>query len=371
VNDTRSPNPAPRVVIAHDYLTQRGGAERVALALLEAFPGSRMVTSVYAPELTYPEFKAHDIQVTALSRFRAFRRDPRRALPLLAAAWTSVRIDDADAVLCSSSGWAHGVRTDAPKIVYCHNPARWLYQTDEYVNRHGRTSQAAAAALRRPLIRWDRWAAASADVYLANSHVVERRVERTYGRSAQVVHPPMSVRPEMEPIAGIEPGSYFLTVGRPRGYKNTAVVTEAIALMPDERLIAVGGLPDGEWPDRLRGLTGVTDAQLTWLYANAKALIACAYEDFGLTPLEAFSQGTPVLALRAGGYVETTVPGVTGEFIEEPTAESVVATVRRFLAADFDPALIRKHADSFSQEAFAARIRDIVFSQVRQPTTAR
>ncbi|MCZ2817367.1 glycosyltransferase [Modestobacter sp. VKM Ac-2984] len=355
------------MVIAHDYLTQRGGAERVALALLEAFPGSRMVTSIYAPESTYPEFERHDIEVTPLSSVPAFRRDPRRALPLLAAAWASVQVNDADVVLCSSSGWAHGIRTTAPKIVYCHNPARWLYQSSEYIERHGRAQKVASTLLRRPLVWWDRRAAASAQLYLANSLVVARRVERTYGRPAQVVHPPMSVRPKMDRVPGIEPGSYFLTVGRPRGYKNTTVVAEAITRMPDERLIAVGGLPEGQWPDRLRGLTGVTDAQLTWLYANAKALIACAYEDFGLTPLESFSQGTPVLALRAGGYVETTIAGVTGEFIDEPTADSIISAVRRFLVSDFDAEVIRQHADSFSQEAFTARIRDIVFSQLRQP----
>ena len=40
---------------------------------------------------------------------------------------------DADVVVASSSGWAHGFDASGRTGVYCHNPARWLYQTDEYL----------------------------------------------------------------------------------------------------------------------------------------------------------------------------------------------------------------------------------------------
>src|SRR3954469_18342389 len=109
----------PRVVIAHDYLSQRGGAERTVLGLLESFPGARVVTSVFEPSQTYPEFGAVDVETLWPNRIATFRRDPRLALPWLASAWQAHRIDDADVVVCSSSGWAHGVSTSAPKVVYC------------------------------------------------------------------------------------------------------------------------------------------------------------------------------------------------------------------------------------------------------------
>ena len=35
--------------IVHDYLTQRGGAERVVLTLADGFAGSRIFTSCYEP----------------------------------------------------------------------------------------------------------------------------------------------------------------------------------------------------------------------------------------------------------------------------------------------------------------------------------
>ena len=45
-----------------------------------------------------------------------------------------------------------------------------------------------------------------------------------------------------------------------------------------------------------------SEAQLRWLYAHARALVATAHEDFGLTVIEAGAFGTPTVALAAGGF---------------------------------------------------------------------
>src|ERR1700712_4590589 len=82
------PSRKPRVAVVHDYLTQRGGAERVALSMLRAFPGARLVTSIYAPNQTFAEFGLYDVETLPLNRFAAFRKDPRRAMPLLARAFS-------------------------------------------------------------------------------------------------------------------------------------------------------------------------------------------------------------------------------------------------------------------------------------------
>src|SRR5439155_851589 len=125
-------------------------------------PDARLITSVYDPDATYPEFRDYQVETLWLDRVRAFKKDPRRGLPLLAGAFSSLEITDADVVVCSSSGWAHGVRTDAPKIVYCHNPPRWLHQTEDYVADRSLPARLALDVLRKPLTRWDRQAAATA-----------------------------------------------------------------------------------------------------------------------------------------------------------------------------------------------------------------
>jgi len=43
-------SPRPSIALVHDYLTQRGGAERVVLLLTRAFPDATLYTSLYAPE---------------------------------------------------------------------------------------------------------------------------------------------------------------------------------------------------------------------------------------------------------------------------------------------------------------------------------
>jgi glycosyltransferase involved in cell wall biosynthesis len=347
-----------RVAVVHDYLTQRGGAERVVLAMLRAFPGARLLTSVYNPDTTFAEFRDVQVETTPLNRVAAFRRDPRLALPLLPRAFSSLRVDDVDLVLASSSGWAHGVTTRAPKLVYCYNPARWLYQQEDYVARQPAAVRTAFRLLRQRLTQWDRRSAATASRYLTSSSVVKDRIYRSYKIDAGIVPPPVTLdaAAPQSPVEGVEPG-YFLVVGRARGYKNVSVVCEAFANLPHQRLVVVGGLPEGRWPANLEGRTGVTDAELRWLYAHCTALVAASHEDFGLTPLEANSFGRPALVLRAGGFLDTLDPEVSGLYIEALDAGSVGRAVQECLGRSFDPAAIVSHADRYSEQRFAEALR--------------
>src|ERR671936_577759 len=138
-----------RIALAHDYLTQRGGAERVVLSLVRAFPHAPLYTSFYEPAGTFPEFAPVDVRTSPLNLVAPLRRRHRLALPLLASAFSRVRIA-ADVAICSSSGWAHGAHVDGRKVVYCHAPARWLYQTSRYLGERGVLQRAAVASLRVP-----------------------------------------------------------------------------------------------------------------------------------------------------------------------------------------------------------------------------
>ena len=186
-------NRAVQVAIVHDYLTQRGGAERVVLSMLKAFPGAPVYTSLYEPGSTFPEFAEVDVRVSSLNRVRALRQDPRRALAVLARAFDEMHVD-ADVALCSSSGWAHGCRASGRKLVYCHNPARWLYQTNDYFGTDPHlVARFGLSLLRRRLLRWDKAAAASADRYLTQSRAVQSRIATAYGRMADLLPAPASL----------------------------------------------------------------------------------------------------------------------------------------------------------------------------------
>lgn len=353
------------VALVHDYLTQRGGAERVVLALAAAFPGAPLYTSLYDPDGTFPEFAEVDVRPLSLNAIAPLRRRHRAALPLLAPAFSRLRIQ-ADVAVCSSSGWAHGARVDGRKIVYCHTPARWLYQPDRYLRGRPAPLRLVARGLRRPLLRWDRTAAASADRYLANSSVVAKRIRDAYGIEAEVVPPPPAITPDgdTEAVTGVEPG-FVLAVSRLLPYKNLDEIVRAFAELPAERLVLVGSGPLEPQLRRLAGsnvaLVGsVSDGQLRWAYANCAGLVAASYEDFGLTPLEAAAFGKPAAVLRWGGFLDTVDDGRTGVFFEHPTAGEVTAAVVALRAASWDAGSIRAHAALFSESRFVERLTRVV-----------
>jgi glycosyltransferase involved in cell wall biosynthesis len=358
---------SPRVVIVHDYLTQRGGAERVVLAMLEAFPGSRLVTSVYAPKQTFPEFREQHVTELMPWAPGALRKDPRFALPVLARVFDRARVDDADVVLCSTSGWAHGIQSTAPKVVYCHTPARWLHEADEYRVGQRIPVRAVASLARRAFRDRDLRAAASAHTYVVNSTFIAQRVRTAYGRESIVLHPPPGILPDgavRQPQT--VPHHFLLTIARGRAYKNTAAVVEA-ARRRSSPLIIVGGRTSQSNDSDVVQLVGVDDATLRWLYANCRAVIAAAYEDFGLTPVEGMAFGKPVVALRARGYLDSVVEGRTGVLFDDPSADAIAEAIATLDRTSFDPNDIRRHAATFSRERFASRLHEIAAGVVGQP----
>lgn len=359
------------IAIAHDYLTQKGGAERVVLALHRMWPDAPIYTTFYDPEGTFPEFKDARIITSPLNRVGVLRKDPRRALPLLPFASSLMHVKEPVAVV-STSGWAHGFRYDGATLVYCHTPARWVYLLDDYLGEGGRNSIKGriARVLRPGLRRWDRAAVRRRSRYVANSTVVKERIEDVYGLDGvDLVFPPHSVSTDgpQEPIPGAErlaEDGFLLSVARLMPYKHVDVAIDAAA-RAGQPLVVIGKGPEEA---RLRAMAGedvvfgqdLTDAQLRWAYAHATALIAASHEDFGITPLEASAWGVPTVALRAGGYLDTIVEGVNGVFVQEPTVDAVAGGVERLLAHDWDRAAMQAHAERFSEAQFGRRIRALV-----------
>src|SRR5919112_6563354 len=96
---TRQAQPAAPVAIAHDFLTQRGGAERVVLQLLRVFPHAPVHTTLYDAQHTYPEFCDVDIRPMVTNHIGVLRRRHRIGLPLYSPAFAA-RSVEADLTLC-------------------------------------------------------------------------------------------------------------------------------------------------------------------------------------------------------------------------------------------------------------------------------
>ena len=354
-----------KVAIAHDYLTQRGGAEKVVLAMARAFPGSPIYTTLYDPEGTYPEFAGLDVRSAPLNKIQFFRKNHRAALPVLPLVASTIKID-ADVVVASSSGWAHGFRTDGEKIVYCYSPARWLYQQEAYL---GKTSakwlHAAMAVLTRPLKRWDRYAAGSASSYIAISSVVQKRIHDCYGISSPVVPSPhtFDVSKPDEKIVALadwadrpQNESFYLCISRLLPYKNVDKVISAFD-GTNPRLVVVGTGPERETlealkPSNVRLLSNLTDGQMRWLYGQCRALVAASYEDFGLTPLEAACYGKPSVALRWGGFLDTINENITGVYFDRPEPADILKAIEDLESRNWNAEQIACDVERFNEAKF-------------------
>lgn len=358
----------PRVAIAHDYLTQLGGAEKIVLSMSRAFPEAPIYTMLYDPETTYPEFAERDVRVSAANKLAPLRKHHRAGLPIYPLVAQSVFID-ADVVLTSTSGWAHGFRTNGRKLIYCYSPARWLYLSDKYLGEDSGLLKRAGLALTRPYLKaWDRRQARAADKYYAISTLIKGRIADMYGIDAEVMFAPVAMSQTFttEPIAEMDSfgKDFYLVVSRLLPYKNVDVIVRAFA-GTDRKLVVVGKGPDAE---RLREmktpnvlmLSDLTDGQMAWLYKNCRALLAASYEDYGLTPIEAGVWGRPSVALRFGGFLDTIDEGVTGMYFDEPEPRAIADALDRFEAVQFDSDKIRLHVEQFTEDVFTEKLHTAV-----------
>src|ERR1700690_2758114 len=78
-----------RVAIVHDYLNQRGGAEKVVLEMSNMWPQAPIYTSLYRPGSTFEEFRGRDVRTSFIDR-EPVDRGFRNLFPLYPAAFWAV-----------------------------------------------------------------------------------------------------------------------------------------------------------------------------------------------------------------------------------------------------------------------------------------
>ncbi len=195
---------------------------------------------------------------------------------------------------------------------------------------------------------------------------MQSRIRKFYRRPSEIIPPPVNVS---EFHVARAPGKYFLMLMRLVGWKRADIVIQACNALKLPLVVA----GDGRESEALKAMAGPTvefvgrvdGAAKAELYANCSAFILPSVEDFGITPLEAMASGRPVIALGKGGALDTIVPGVTGEFFDTQTAESLASVLSRFDPDIYDPAEIRRHAQNFDSLQFRSRIGDLVTRTLR------
>jgi glycosyltransferase involved in cell wall biosynthesis len=197
---------------------------------------------------------------------------------------------------------------------------------------------------------------------MANSNYTAERIRRYWGRDATVVHPPVAVERFLENER--RPGPSYVVLGRVVPYKRVDLAVAACARLG--RPVTVVGEGRGLAPARAAGGPGATflgrvsDEQVASILSEARAVICCADEDFGIVPVEAQAAGVPVIAYGVGGHRDSIVDGRHGVFFGEQTVESLVDAIERFEGLAFDVDVLRANAKRFSTQRFHSEVARVI-----------
>jgi len=355
----------PRVAVVHDWLTVPGGSEQVLLELLEMFPRAELFTSVYDPAPWPAQITGRTVHASFLNRIPGAARHYPKLLALMNRAFRSFDLSRFDLVLSSSHACAKNVRTQPHTlhVCYCHTPMRYAWEEGFLEGEQvGRATRLLLPPLLARLRRQDLAGAGGPDVFVANSRHVAARIERYYGRSAQVVNPPVDVEHFL--ALARRPHDYYLAFGRVVPYKRVDLAVAACASLG--RALKVAG--DGRGLDALRARAGartellgkVSEAERDRLLAGARALLFAGEEDFGIVPVEAQAAGVPVIAYGVGGAGETVRDGLTGVLFAEQTAASLAAAIERFEWLELDERDMRANARGFGRERFREQMAAVI-----------
>ncbi|MBI1845728.1 MAG: glycosyltransferase [Candidatus Rokubacteria bacterium] len=360
-----------RVALVHDWLTGMRGGERCLEVFCELFPAADLYTLVHVPGSVTPVVERRRVVTSFVQRLPGAATRWREYLPLFPAAMARFDFAGYDLVLSSSHCVAKAARParGALHVCYCYTPMRYVWDMyPAYAAAAGPLTRLvmppAAAALRR----WDRAVSRRVHHFVAISRFVAGRIERCYGRAAEVIHPPVDLA--RLPLASGDPGDYYLVVSALVPYKRLDLAIGAAARL-GRRLVIVGTGPEEA---RLRALAGShveflgwrDDAEVAALYRGCRALLFPGVDDFGIAPLEAMASGRPVIAIAAGGALETVIPleseeeAPTGVLFREQTVEALAAAMRGLEGAAhrFEPKALRARAEIFDRPRFKARVAE-------------
>ena len=361
-----------RVALVHDWLTGMRGGERCLEVLCELFPDAPLFTLLHVPGTVTPPIERRRIVTSFVQRLPRAASQYRRYLPLFPAAVGGFDLSGYDLVISLSHCVAKAVRRPpgALHLSYCFSPMRYLWDLyDDYFGaRAGLLVRSLMPPVAAALRAWDR-RTDGVDAFVAISHHIADRIRRVYGRSADVIHPPVDVA-RFSPAARVE--DFYLVVSALVPYKRVDLAVAAATRL-GRRLLVVGTGPEARRLAAAAGPTveflgGRSDAEVAHLYARCRAVLFPAVEDYGIVPLEAAAAGRPTIALARGGALETmtgleqTAAPPTAVFFGEQTAGALADAIGRFEAEArrFEPAALRARAQQFDRPIFRRRVAEYV-----------
>lgn len=356
-----------KIALVHDYLTQRGGAERVFELLCNYFPKADIFTSVYNSGDTI-DLKGRKVNTTALQYLPGATKYFRLFAPLYYPMFRTLNLQDYDLVISSSSSFAKSVRTKpkAKHICFCHNVTRFLWDTPTYLQEYSnyRKYRFLLNKMFKVMQKADLKYSGEPDLYIANSSTVANRIWQHYQRKAITINYPIDSN---KFHFSDSKDDFYLVACRLLCYKKVDIIVEAFNQL-QLPLSIIGDGPErkkleAQANNNIRFLGYVSDRQRQKLMARARTVVVAALEDYGLVPVEANASGTPVISYGAGGVLDTQIPGKTGVFFNSQTAEDLKQAILEAQKVQWNSSQISHHAlSNFSEVVFFQKITQIIES---------
>ncbi|MFH0750174.1 MAG: glycosyltransferase [Candidatus Gottesmanbacteria bacterium] len=367
-----------RVAIVHDYIKEYGGAERVLEALHELFPEAPVFTSVYCPNFLGPHkqrFATWNIRTSWLQHI-PLKEKLISPLRLFAPSiFAHMDFSDFDVVIVSATGAYQSnmiQKGNAVHICYCHTPPRYLYGYATARNWKKNPLVRVFGEIANHFLRnIDFQASQHVDYFIANSKEVASRIKKFYRKQATVIYPPVDIPTN---TAKVKKSDYFLTGGRLAQAKHIDLAIAACStLKVPLKVFGKGFAGHGEELKKSAGPTiefigEVTDQKKWTLMKEAKAFIFPSEdEDFGILPVEAMAAGTPIIAHRSGGVIETVVEGKTGMFFNMLSKESLINTIKKFVKENKNWTVpCKKQAALFTKTIFKKQITSFLATKITE-----
>ncbi|MCK5459940.1 glycosyltransferase [Candidatus Parcubacteria bacterium] len=355
-----------KIALVHDMLTQFGGAEKVLKSLADLYPKAPIFTLIYDKKKFGNIFPPERVKTSFLQNFPCAKTKFELYLPLMPIAIESFNLNEFDLIISSSSSFANGIITKpaTKHICYCHTPTRYLWiDAKNYIDglKYNKFIKALLPPILNRLKTWDKSASSRVNNFIANSENVKERIKKYYQRDSAVIYPPVETE---KFCASQDRKDYFLIGGRLVSYKKFDLAIKAFNKLKIPLKIFGTG-PDSRKLKKIadkniRFLGFVSERKKAKLYSSARAFICPHEEDFGITVIEAMASGTPIIAYKKGGAVESVSEGVSGEFFTEQNYKALADKISNFNSNNYNPLEIKKLAEKFSKNKFKEKIKKFI-----------
>ncbi len=244
-------------------------------------------------------------------------------------------------------------------LYFIQEPRRLSFEQDFYKNSKEMIPKVLRApwVLRQKILKdFDIVNASKCSAALCNSKYAQGNISKAYNINAEVCY------------LGIDKEKFFYTkqakknqivvVGTLHPAKGQDLAIRALAKTDAKhvtKLVLVYENYDTRYKQELNELSdnlgvtiefrqGVSDGQLAQIYSESIATLAvAAKEPFGFTPIESAACGTPTVAVKQGGYLETVNDGINGLLCKRDVS-SIAHAIKKVEKTNWSPGVMSKEA---------------------------